>query len=1360
MTFIDDWRRAIPGSLAEFASLIEVPPDVTLDLLAAAVIWPIGAALRAAQPEAVAALQAMAGEYAETLRVTAAGWSTDRRAAVRALTACAATTPLLRATLLQLVATMLATPEIAVDGRAQLVNLIVRIGDTVSIADVHDSAITVKSTLTDVEQRIGAAPALDPALRDLLRQLIAQVNARPAAIDPTKAWELLASMPTDVVPEPGPLPPGSRQIPIDPNKVFVGRADELRQLATTLKQGHTAAITTGIGGIGKTQLAAEFAHRYGRYFAGGVFWLSFANPAGIPGEIAACGGASAMRLYTDASGLTQDEQVGRVLAEWRKDVPRLIVFDNCDDHASGVTGEELLDHWKRGLTDCRLLVTSRRQEWAPTLSLTLLQLPILPRSESIALLRGLLEQRARADLNDTTFGMIAYELGDLPLALFLAGSFLANNRSYPAAMYLERLHSPELLRHPSLTGRGLKVSATERRDVGRAFALSYDQLNADDTIDATAINALACAARLAPGEPFPRELLLATIQADDTEEMLLHSENALRRLTDLGLLETERAGGLRIHRLISAFTQHTAPAVGAQEAVEDALTDAGNRLVNDRIPSRLLPVVAHLRHALIAADPRADPRGASLANAVARAEESLTNYAAACPLYARALAIREQALGPSHPDTATSLNNLAYLLQAQGDYPAARPLYERALAIREQALGPSHPSTATSLNNLAGLLESQGDYLAARPLYERALAIREQALGPSHPDTAQSLNNLAALFYAQGDYPAARPLYARVVQIFEQALGPSHPDTATSLNNLAHLLQAQGDYPAARPLYERALAIREQALGPSHPDTAQSLNNLAGLLESQGDYPAARPLYERVVQIFEQALGPSHPDTATSLNNLASLLQAQGDYPAARPLYERVVQIFEQALGPSHPSTAQSLNNLAGLLRAQGDYPAARPLYERALAIREQALGPSHPDTATSLNNLAYLLQAQGDYPAARPLYARVVQIFEQALGPSHPDTATSLNNLAGLLDAQGDYPAARPLFERALAIREQALGPSHPDTATSLNNLAYLLQAQGDYPAARPLYERALAVCEQALGPSHPDTATSLNNLAALLESQGDYPAARPLYERALAIREQALGPSHPDTATSLNNLAGLLQHDGNVQEAQMMHERALAIREAALGLDHPDTAQSFWWIGTLLATAGDRDGARARLERAVTIYLRTLGADHPTTQQCQRQLAALAAPPQTREAQIAAITAQAEAEVAAALADPTSDRTALIAQLEARAQWAEKDEEAGSPYLALAAHLRELKNQLISAPDPDTDRRIGLRARADAAVAQALVDPISDRAALSERLAAAADSFASGSPADQELAAHLRGLIAELNGGSDDATTPSAEP
>ena len=206
-------------------------------------------------------------------------------------------------------------------------------------------------------------------------------------------------------------------------------------------------------------------------------------------------------------------------------------------------------------------------------------------------------------------------------------------------------------------------------------------------------------------------------------------------------------------------------------------------------------------------------------------------------------------------EDAPTLNNLAVSLESAGDYAGAEPLYRGALAIREKAWGPDHPDTATGLNNLAGLLADKGDYAGAEPLYRRALAIREKALGPDHPDTATSLDNLAGLLEDKGDYAGAEPLYRRALAIREKALGPDHPDTATDLDNLAWLLEDKGDYAGAEPLYRSALAIRKKALGPDHPDTATSLNNLAGLLEDMGDYAGAEPLYRRALAIFEKVFG-------------------------------------------------------------------------------------------------------------------------------------------------------------------------------------------------------------------------------------------------------------------------------------------------------------------------------------------------------------------------------------------------------------------------------------------------------------------------------------------------------------------------
>ena len=528
-------------------------------------------------------------------------------------------------------------------------------------------------------------------------------------------------------------------------------------------------------------------------------------------------------------------------------------------------------------------------------------------------------------------------------------------------------------------------------------------------------------------------------------------------------------------------------------------------------------------------------------------------YAEATAIVARTHAWKEDNLGPEHPDTATSLNNLALLNHNQGLYAKAEPLYQRALVIREKVLGPAHPDTAQSLNNLASLYGSQGFYAKAEPLYQRALTIREKALGPAHPDTAQSLNNLAELYRAQGLYAKAEPLYQRALAIREQTLGPEHPDTATSLISLADLYRDQGIYAKAEPFYQRALAIREQTLGPEHPYTATSLNNLAELYRAQGLYAKAEPFYQRALAIKEKALGLEHPDAATGLNNLAELYRDQGIYAKAEPFYQRALAISEKALGPEHPFAAISLNNLAELYRAQGLYAKAEPLYQRALTINEKALGPEHPTTAAGLNNLAELYRAQGLYAKAEPLYKRALAINEKTLGLEHPTTALSLNNLALLYDSQGIYAKAEPLYKRALAINENALGTEHPTTALSLNNLAMLNIAQGLYAKAEPLLKRALAINENALGLEHPTTAFSLNNLALLNRNQGLYAKAEPFYQRALAIMEKALGPEHPNTAKNLINLSLLYNNFGYYAKADDFARRGLTLQSIHIQREAP---------------------------------------------------------------------------------------------------------------------------------------------------------------------------------------------------------------
>ena len=666
--------------------------------------------------------------------------------------------------------------------------------DTISVDSINDSEKVVVGTdasTTYLEYHSHTRPLLDEA---------------PAPPHLDEALARLDEMPTTVPPpDPQPLPRGSR-MGLTPNPDFVGRAAELVQLALDLKAGRASAIgqvvaASGFGGIGKTQLAAEFAHRYGHYFAGGVYWLSFEAAANVPSEVAACGFDMAGRPRSFHS-LSQEEQVRWVRAQWQSPLPRLLIFDNCES-------PELLQAWRPSSGGARLLLTTRRNVWPRRAGVTLRPLATLPRHESIALLR-----RFRPDLNaaDAAWDGIADALGDLPLALHLAGSYLAQYADIEAgdpSHYLAALEA-RLLAHPSMMA-GEATATDHEPSVAATFEISVDQLDETEEAGLWARALLARAAHFAAGEPLPHHLLLATLPSAEPEA----AANGLRRLLEVGLLMPEDDRRVTIHRLVAHYATERLADEQALNEVEQAVLNAAHKDNQSGFPARLQVWEAHLRH------------------------------------------VTEQALRREDEREATLATNLGYHLSAIGAYGAAEPLYARALGICEAQLGADHPDTASSLNNLAGLYESQGRYEAAEPLYERALGIREAQLGAEHPTTANSLNNLAYLYKRQGRYEAAEPLYERALGIYEAQLGADHPDMAQSLNNLAGLYASQGRYGEAEPLYARALGIMRARLGGNHPNTQMVAMSLAGLRMQQ---QMANRGFGNVLQQIERKLRASGPD--------------------------------------------------------------------------------------------------------------------------------------------------------------------------------------------------------------------------------------------------------------------------------------------------------------------------------------------------------------------------------------------------------------------------------------------------------------------------------------------------------------------
>ena len=711
------------------------------------------------------------------------------------------------------------------------------------------------------------------------------------------------------------------------NPNFTGREAILDDLTTRLDSGEHAALVqaiAGLGGIGKTQIAIEYAYRREKDYRV-VWWIRAEQPTTLDIDFAALADA----LGLPVKGISEQQAIVEAVRRWLdQNKGWLLIFDNAEDQKS--IGAYLPRH-RQG----HVIITSRNQAWG-SLARTL-PVEVMTHAEARDFLA-----RGEASVDERRGADLVEELGCLPLALAHAKAFMdETGTSLEGYLELFKEQRRKLLDEAKAHDYPISVAAT--------WKMSFD---AARTLAPSSSDLVAVCSFLDP-DAIPVALFsTATDQLPPALSIICQDKHAFSEtigaLRRYSLVE-RRDRTLSFHRLVQAVVRD---ALSEREATHWAAVAA--RLVNALLPDD-------------AWDARHWP-----------AYEIALPHAIAVSGYVEQYQILPEIAGRLR-------NQIGDYLRSRAQFSAASEHLHIGLRLREQALGSDHPDTAGSLNNLASLYEAQGHYAKAEPFFRRSLEIREKTLGPDHPDTARSLNNLAGLYWKQGHYAKAEPLFRRSLEIHEKALGPDHPDTAGSLNNLASLYEAQGHYAKSEPLYRRSLEIYEKALGPDHPDTAKSLSNLAGLYEAQGHYAKAEPLFRRSLEIREKALGPDHPDMATSLNNLAALYEAQGHYAKAEPLFRRALEICENALGPDHPATAISFNNLAALYEAQGHYPKAEPLVRRSLEIREKALGPDHPDTASSLNNLAVLYERMRRKEEAEPLYKRALEIRQRLLS-ANPD--------------------------------------------------------------------------------------------------------------------------------------------------------------------------------------------------------------------------------------------------------------------------------------------------------------------------------------------------------------------------------------
>ena len=920
---------------------------------------------------------------------------------------------------------------------------------------------------------------------------------------------------------------------------FVERDEHEQLKAVITDPTRHRTVLWGMRGCGKTQLAASLAKQCEEANWSIVAWINAVSRESIQSDLVEL--AKQLGIGTSDQP-AQNEIIRRCLDHLKSAAPadRLIVFDNVED----INDLRSLVPSGDGL---RVVATTTNNVGWKDQAWRAIRVGMFDRSESIDYLLRVTKSDDR-DAADT----LAERLGDLPLAIAQAGA-TARLQDLSLARYLKRLESRR--QEPNIRA----VPGDEHTDdvamvLWMAVEAAVDSMKNDGTkqMGRRQLGALALLAE----SGVPTRWLDPTVEQLDDDESpdtqrdtdedahdaltelihrfivqqsadgtttLLHRLQAqvLRNSWNNNELDDARAaatgllGSVNISRYPSNDTK-----VRRQEALDlvDQLRSIGTQEY-----SQVLFESPHTSEALFHAFSHASDLGLPY--------EALTLDVAVDAL--------EGLLGPDHPDTLASRNNLAYAYRAAGRLEEAITLYEQVTKDSARVLGPDHPDTLASRNNLAETYRSVGRTDEAITLHEQVLADSIRVLGEDHHQTLASRNNLACAYEAAGRTGEAITLYEQVLADSIRMLGEDNPHTLASRNNLAYSYDTAGRTDEAITLYEQVLADSIRMLGEDHPDTLGSRNNLACAYEAAGRTNAAITLYEQVLADSIRMLGEDHPQTLTLRNNLACAYEAAGRTDAAITLYEQVLADRIRILGEDHLQTLASYNNLAYSYVTAGRTDEAITLYEEVLADSIRILGEDHPQTLTSGNNLANAYETAGRLTEAITLYKLVLADRIRILGEDHPQTIASYNNLANAYETAGRTDENIALFEQILSVRMRVFGEDHPDTLTSRNNLAYAYYAVGRLEEAITLFEQVLTDRIRILGEDHPDTLTSRNNLAYAYYAVGRLEEAIALYEQVTKDCARVLGEDHPLTKTVRENLEAARRELAQREDSSPTEER-----------------------------------------------------------------------------------------------------------------------------------------------------------------------------------------------------------------------------
>jgi len=801
------------------------------------------------------------------------------------------------------------------------------------------------------------------------------------------------------------------------NRNFTGREELLARLRAGIAGQVTAVVPHalhGFGGVGKTQMAVEYAYRY-RSEYDVVWWLPADQPVLVRSTLANLAPHLGLPPAT-ISGI--EDAANNVLDSLRRGEPYanwLLIFDNADEP------EEITDVIPQGGPG-HVLITSRNHRWEAVADPVVVD--VFTRKESVEFLT----KRVPRGISKADADRLADALGDLPLALEQAGALQAET-GMSVSEYLQQLekHTGELLSEGRPTEYPVPMTA--------AWGLSVASLKEKLP---EAVDLLRCFAFFGP-EPIPRDAfnLPPAGLSPQIAELIANPIRLSKAIGELGRYALARLDiqgrTIQVHRLIQALVRNELP-----PAEQQRIRDEVHLLLAGYTPQdsdnqenwpKFFNLLGHIGPAQVAESRVPEVRAASL---------NIIRYLFASADYESARTTGEQILarwmedsGKEDTDVLRLQLELSNILRELGEYGATAALTRATLDVAEKVLGTEDELTLRLRRGEAYDLRASGEFRQARQRDEEALRVYEQILEKNAPNTLRSVNTLAIDYGLASDYPGSRVLHERA---YLGWLG--HRDRAGLLSAWSGLVRAVrlcGDYSEACDLGEDAFAFAVENLGPDHSWTLRTAKDLSISYRRFGDQERALELaldaHARYVRIFDL----DHPDTLSAAMCLANVRRSLGETQEALTLAEDTVRRYPKVYGPDHPYNHGCVGNLAILYRVVGDPARARELNEGALAGLEAKLGRDHHYSLTVAANLASDLAALEELEAACRLGRGTLRRLRAVIGDQHPMTLACAANLVMDLRATRQDEEAEQLFEETKNAYVRTLGLEHPDATAFL---------------------------------------------------------------------------------------------------------------------------------------------------------------------------------------------------------------------------------------------------------------------------------------------------------------------------------------